>query len=99
MSIGSFFKSMLGGGSPAEPQADEPVDYNGFGIEAAPLNEGGKFRVAGFISGELNGESKRIQFIRADECSSRDEAVELALFKARQIIDQQGENLLEKTHL
>ncbi len=99
MSIGSFFKSMLGGGPPAEPQADEAVEYKGFGIEAAPLNEGGKFRVAGYISGDLNGETKRIQFIRADECSNRDEAVELALLKAHQIIDQQGEKLLEQSHL
>ena len=98
MALGKFFKSLLGGDPVTESQAD-PVDYKGFTIEAAPINEGGKFRTAGYICGELNGEPKRIQFIRADQCNTSDEAVELAIFKGQQIIDQQGEKLLEKTHL
>ncbi len=98
MGLGKIFSSLFGGGSEPEAASD-PVEYKGFTIEAAPIYEDGKYRTAGYIIGELNGETKRIQFIRADQCSSRDEAVELAVFKANQIIDQQGQSLLEKTHL
>ncbi len=98
MALGNFFKSLLGG-DPAEAPAAEPVEYKGFTIEAAPINEDGKYRVAGFISGELNGELKRVQFIRADQCNSLDEAVTQAIAKGHTIINEQGASLLEKTHL
>jgi len=99
MSLGKLFKSLLGGGAATTPPAAEPVDYKGFSIEAAPINEDGKFRTAGFISGELDGEVRRVRFIRADQNSSQQAAIEHSLSKARQIIDEQGDRLLEKTHL
>lgn len=98
MALGKLFSSLFGGSSAQESAAD-PIEYKGFMIEAAPIYEDGKYRTAGYISGDLNGETKRIQFIRADQCNTRDEAIELAVFKANQIIDQQGQSLLEKTHL
>ena len=98
MALGKLFKSLLGG-SPAETPAADPVEYKGLTIEAAPINEDGKYRVAGFISGELNGEIKRVQFIRADQCNSLDEAVAQAITKGQIIINEQGQSLLEKTHL
>ena len=55
--------------------------------------------MAGFISGQLGGEIKRVQFIRADQCNTLDEAVEQAIAKGHIIIDQQGHSLLEKSHL
>ena len=70
-----------------------------FTIEAAPIDEDGKFRTARFISGELDGEIKRIRYIRADQNTSRDTAIEHSISKAQQIIDEQGAKLLEKTHL
>ena len=76
MALGKLFKSLLGGGASQTPTAD-PVAYKGFTIEAAPINEDGKYRSAGFISGELDH----------------------SLAKARQIIDEQGQSLLQKTHL
>ena len=54
---------------------------------------------AGFISGEVNGEAKRVQFIRADQNSDLQAAIDHSLAKASQIIDEQGAGLLEKTHL
>ena len=97
MALGNLFKSLLGGAG--QPQAEEPVDYKGFVIEAAPLNEEGKFRTAGFISGEVDGEVKRVQFIRADQNADRQAAVDHSLAKARQIIDEQGAALLSRPHL
>ena len=71
----------------------------GFAIEAAPIYEDGKYRSAGFISGELDGETRRIQFIRADQNGDLQAAIDHSLVKARQIIDEQGKQLLRKTHL
>ena len=100
MALGKLFKSLLGGAiGDGQPEPTEPVDYKGFGIEAAPINEDGKYRTAGFISGEVNGEAKRVQFIRADQNSDLQAAIDHSLAKARQIIDEQGAGLLEKTHL
>ncbi len=100
MALGKLFKSLLGGAvGTAQPEPSEAVDYKGFAIEAAPINEDGKYRTAGFISGEVDGESKRIQFIRADQNSDLQAAIDHSIVKAQQIIDEQGSRLLEKTHL
>ena len=100
MALGKLFKSLLGGAlGDGQPEPTEPVDYKGFAIEAAPINEDGKYRSSGFISGEVNGEVKRVQFIRADQNSDLQAAIDHSLAKARQIIDEQGAGLLEKTHL
>ena len=96
MAIGKFFKSLLGGAS--QPAA-EPLDYKGFTIEAAPIAEGGKFRTAGFISGELDGEVRRVQFIRADLHGDAQGAIDHAFAKGQQIVDEQGKRLLDKTQL
>ena len=98
MAIGNLFKSLLGGGKPGQ-QISDPVDYKGFTIEAAPIDEDGKFRTAGYISGELDGEVKRIQFIRADQNADIQTAMDHALAKGRQIIDEQGQALLQKSNL
>jgi len=100
MALGKFFKSLLGGaGAGNQPEPTTPVDYKGFAIEAAPINEDGKYRTAGFISGEIDGEARRVQFIRADQNGDLQAAIDHSIVKAQQIIDEQGSRLLEKTHL
>jgi hypothetical protein len=103
MSLGSFFKSLLVGSSgTGQVKPSEPVTYKGLSIEAAPIapiNEDGKYRTAGFISGEVDGEVKRIQFIRADQNADLQSAIDHSISKAQQIIDEQGVSLLNKTHL
>ena len=100
MALGNFFKSVFSGAAgPGQPEPSEPVDYKGFSIEAAPINEDGKYRSAGYISGEVNGEIKRIQFIRADQNAELQAAIDHSIAKAQQIIDEQGASLLNKTHL
>ena len=98
MALANFFKFLLGGAAQTTV-ASEPVDYKGFKIEAMPLDEGGKYRTAGYISGELDGEIKRIQFIRADQNTDRQMAVDHSIAKAQQIINEQGASLLKKTLL
>ena len=100
MSFGDIIKSIFKGGdaSQASPASD-PVEYEGFSIEAAPMAENGQFRTAGYISGELDGEIKRIPFIRADLNADQQTAIDHSISKARQIIDEQGASLLERAHL
>ena len=98
MALLKLLKSMFAGPG-AEAIVSDPVDYKGFNIEAAPLPEDGKYRVAGYISGELDGEMRRIQFIRADLLADQDAAITQSTTKARQIIDEQGQALLSKAQL
>ena len=99
MALGNLFKSLLGGGGAPQEQVSDPIDHKGFTIEAAPIEEDGKFRTAGYISGDLEGEIKRVRFIRADQHASLDAAMDHALAKGRQIIDEQGKGLLHKEQL
>jgi len=102
MAFGKLFKSLFGGEStpsqPKELQCDS-FEYNGFKIEPAPIIEDGKFRTAGYISGELEGETKRIQFIRADQNGDQQLAIDHSRSKAKQIIDEQGQKLLMREQL
>jgi hypothetical protein len=100
MALGNLFKSLFAGSSgESQAQASDPIDYKGFTIEAAPLDEDGKYRIAGYISGDLNGEIKRVQFIRADQTGDKQGAIDHSITKARQIIDELGTNLLQKSQL
>ena len=99
MALGKFFKSLLGDLGGGQPKPAEPVDYKGFSIEAAPIHEDGKYRTAGFISGEIDGEIRRVRFIRADQSADPGSAVNHAISKAQQIIDEQGKSLLNKSQL
>jgi hypothetical protein len=99
MALGNFLKSIFSDGSASQPAPSEPVEYKGFSIEAAPINEDGKFRTAGYISGEVDGETRRIQFIRADQNAALEQAIDHSISKGRQIIDEQGSKLLDKSNL
>ncbi|WP_439272051.1 HlyU family transcriptional regulator [Pseudochrobactrum sp. HB0163] len=94
----SFLKRLFGfGGSETsgnKPQA-EPVrsEHKGFIILATPYSEGGQFQTCGVIVKEIDGELKEHKFIRADRFATMDDAVNITLVKARQIIDEQGDAL------
>lgn len=90
----SFWKSLFGGGSSASSEKQgEPVEYNGFTIRPAPYKAEGQYQTAGTIEKEIGGVRKEHKFIRADRHASYDDAVEFAVSKARQIIDQQGDRM------
>ncbi len=91
----SFWKRLFGGGGGAavEEAASDPVEHNGYTIRATPFTEGGQFQTCGVISKEVGGEMKEHRFIRADRFPSRDDAVDVTLRKARQIIDEQGDRI------
>ncbi len=96
----SFLKSLFGGGSKSVPTSGTgtpalTVDHEGYLIEATPYLEGGQYQVAGTISKEIGGERKVHKFIRADRAPSMDEAADMSIRKAKQIIEQVGERMFQ----
>jgi hypothetical protein len=94
--MASFFSKLFGrGGDSAAPAkiAEETEAYNDLTLVAAPIPEGGQFRLAGRIE-KIDGEQVLIRtFIRADLFSSRDDTVSSTFRKAKQIADQHGASL------
>jgi len=63
------------------------VDHHGFLIYAEPVEDAGCSRVSARVT---NGEQTH-HMVRADVVANHDEAVETTLFKAKMLIDQQGD--------
>lgn len=97
--MGLFSKLFGGGAADKAPSEEAPVDYQGWTVIAAPISEGGQFRTAGIIRREVDGAVKETRFIRADNHASRDAAVDHSVRKAQQIIDEQGDRLLDREHV
>ena len=91
----SFFKKLFGGGStePKEPEVVAEETHHGFHIAATPMPEGGQYRLAADVSKTVDGEERTHRLIRADIFQSRDEAARVAITKAKQMIDEQGERI------
>lgn len=86
----SIFSKLFGGGS--KPKA-EPILHDGYRIFPEPAQGQGGFQVRARIEKDIDGETKTHQMIRADKCQSAEEASDTALFKAKMLIDQQGDNI------
>ncbi|QMU57294.1 MAG: hypothetical protein GKR98_03165 [Boseongicola sp.] len=88
----SILKKLFGGGASSTPEA-KPETHNGFTITPEPMKESGGYRLNARIEKEIDGEIKTHQVIRADVLDSPDKAAEIAILKAKQIIDEQGDRL------
>lgn len=102
MAIGGFLGKLFGGGDKAaEPASEEgdPVEHGGFTIVPAPIREGGQYRTAGTIGREVDGVMKRVRFIRADNHSDRQSAIDHSVRKGMQIVDEQGASVLERENV
>ena len=94
--MASFFSKLFGrGGDSAAPAkiAEETEAYNDLTLVAAPIAEGGQFRLAGRIEKRDGERVLTRSFIRADLFSSRDDTVAATFRKAKQIADQHGASL------
>lgn len=85
-----FFKTPSATGNDPKPSLEI---YQGFEIVADPMREGALFRLAGSITRNFDGKEHKHVLIRADLFSSREEAVEAVLRKARLVIDEQGNGI------
>jgi len=96
MGLGNLFKSIFGSGESGTTggNAADPIEYKGFTIVAEPMNEGGQFRTAGKILKSVDGETHETRFIRADNNGDFQSSVDHCHYKAKQIIDEQGDALL-----
>lgn len=89
----ALFSRLFGGGGGGKPATVDAIDYEGFRIIPDPIAEEGQFRLAARIEMDIDGETKSHHLIRADVIRNRGEAVDAAIRKARQMIDQQGQRL------
>lgn len=94
----SLLKRLFGGGpgaGGAKAAAAEPVVHDGFRIIPEPIPEDGQFRLAARIEMGEGEALKSHHMIRADLLRDRDEAVEAAIRKAQQMIDQMGQRIFD----
>ena len=97
MGLGSFFSKIFGSSeSGPSKTAAEPLEYKGYLIIAEPVNEGGQYRTSGRISKSIDGSVKETRFIRADNNSDLQSAIEHCQYKGKQIIDEQGDSMFER---
>lgn len=74
-----------------------PTDYRGFLITPDPQDAGGQYRVSGWIRKPIEGgETLEHRFERSDMVSSREACVELTQKKARQYIDDVGDEMFTR---
>ena len=71
------------------------MTYKDVTIIATPLSEGGQFKTAGTISKMVDGVEKKTEFIRADNHTSADAAIDHSVNKAKQIVDERGASLFD----
>lgn len=76
--------------SPAQAEVVATENYEGYELQAAPMQDGKTWRVAGAIVNTMADDQPKQEFVRADTCASRDDAVAISLRKARQIVDEQA---------
>ncbi|KPP93690.1 MAG: hypothetical protein HLUCCA08_05800 [Rhodobacteraceae bacterium HLUCCA08] len=93
----SWLSRLLGGSGTGGERAAaaEPVAYEGFRIYPEPIPEDGQFRLAARIEMGEGEALKTHHMIRADLLRDRDEAVEAAIRKAQQMIDQLGARIFD----
>lgn len=94
--MAGFLKKLFGGGdndngAPSSKSPDEV--HKDVEIRAAPVNEGGQWRVAGTLTKQIDGEAVSRRFVRADLLQSEADAISACVAKARLIIDQNGDSL------
>lgn len=87
----SFLKKLFGGSGGGN--APEPVMHDDFLIFPEPVKESNGFRIAARIEKVIGEETKVHNMIRADIYQSQDTAIEASVSKAKQFIDQMGDQV------
>ncbi len=94
-----FSKFLNGSVNPGSGESAErvgpAVEYQGFAIQPDSRREGSQWGVGGVIAKMFADGVKEHRFIRADIFGAKDDADSLSIVKARQIIDEQGDDLFQ----
>jgi hypothetical protein len=85
--------SRLFGKSAPETKAVDPILHKDCRIFPQPVKDGGGYRVGARIEKDFGDQVKTHHLIRADTCTTLEEATETSISKARQAIDQLGASL------
>ena len=91
----NLLSRLFGKSTPTAPAAVAAVLHKDFRIYPQPIKEGGVFRIAARIEKTVGAEVKTHTLIRADTRNSADEATEASILKAKQAIDQLGDDLFK----
>ena len=91
--ISGFFRGLFGGGTGGAAKEANATEYNGYTIRPAPRREAQGWLTVGIIAKQFPDGVKEHHFIRADTSSSWDDAVDLTVRKAKQIVDEQGDRM------
>lgn len=86
----SLFKKLFGGSTPPEPTVEE---YKDFRITAEPQREGNDYRISARIERDVDGKTLSHRLIRADTIGDLSDAEAASINKAKQMIDQQGDDI------
>ena len=91
----SFIRKLFGGRDPQVEAGEETIEYLGFNITPQPIKEAGGYRVAAKITKSFDDDVKSHQLVRADVCPDALTANNLAVLKAKQVIDFEGDGLFD----
>jgi hypothetical protein len=89
----SAWSRLAKGTSKPNRSAAPPIEYNGYRIRPTPYEINGLYETAGIIEKEAPDGVKEHRFVRADTHQNMDDAIKLAISKAKQIIDMQGDRM------
>ncbi|MGJ7456242.1 HlyU family transcriptional regulator [Halomonas sp. RA08-2] len=91
-----LLSGLLGGGDrpAANAPAADAVEYRGYQIISEPADQGGQYRVSGWIRkpGAV-GEYQEHRFERSDRVPAREACDQLMVSKAQRFIDEVGEEM------
>jgi hypothetical protein len=85
--------SRLFGKSAPEAKTVDPILHKDCRIYPQPVKDAGGYRVSAVIEKDFGAQVKTHHLIRADTCTSLEEATSHSVAKARQAIDQLGDTL------
>lgn len=91
----SLFSKLFGGGSKDTASGPDPVEFEGCRIHPTPVKQAGGYRIGARIEKEVGGALKSYELIRADVVSDADEAAQMSVRKAEQMIREQGDKLFD----
>ena len=89
----SILSRLLGKGAKSGARAALAETYKDFQITAAPQQDEGGYRVGARIEKQVGDEVKVHRLVRADTVRGLEEAEAFSIRKAKQVIDEQGEEI------